>query len=417
MLLSYLDPGSGSALVGTVIAIAGAALFSLKSVFYRIFGGGRRERTDVGLDRGIALFSEGRNYWETFREIVDELIRRRVHFAYYTMDLHDPALLIDSEFMHARLFDVKKVASFQKLAKIKARTLLTTTPNIGTPGYPLARPAGVERLVHMFHAFADISAYHVGSLDCCDTVLSVGLHQEKPIREVERARGLKPKVILPMGLPYFDAMYHGSNLQTRRHAGRQTVLVASSWGAKGLLKEYGTGVIRDLAKAGYEVIVRPHPHSRIVEADFIERCKAETADLPNVVWDFDIVGAESMRRADLLVSDTSSIRFDFAFLYERPVITLDIPRERQLEYEGQFMSEIWADTAAHRISRVLDHASVAEIAKEARTLLPASDGSGGLSASADGSAGSMIRQFRDETIVNLGTSAKAIVDFLQKEVA
>ena len=194
MLLSYLDPGSGSALVGTVIAIAGAALFSLKSVFYRIFGGGRRERTDVGLDRGIALFSEGRNYWETFREIVDELIRRRVHFAYYTMDLHDPALLIDSEFMHARLFDVKKVASFQKLAKIKARTLLTTTPNIGTPGYPLARPAGVERLVHMFHAFADISDYHVGSLDCCDTVLSVGPYQEKPIREVERARGLKPKV-------------------------------------------------------------------------------------------------------------------------------------------------------------------------------------------------------------------------------
>ncbi len=33
-LLAYLDPGSGSALVDTVIAVVGAALYSLKSFFY-----------------------------------------------------------------------------------------------------------------------------------------------------------------------------------------------------------------------------------------------------------------------------------------------------------------------------------------------------------------------------------------------
>lgn len=38
-ILAYLDPGSGSALVGTVIAVAGAALYSLKSFFYRIVRG------------------------------------------------------------------------------------------------------------------------------------------------------------------------------------------------------------------------------------------------------------------------------------------------------------------------------------------------------------------------------------------
>ena len=33
---AYLDPGSGSALVGTLIALAGAGLFSLKSLVYRL---------------------------------------------------------------------------------------------------------------------------------------------------------------------------------------------------------------------------------------------------------------------------------------------------------------------------------------------------------------------------------------------
>ena len=139
LTLAYLDPGSGSALVGTLIALAGAGLFSLKSLVYRLL---RKEPLVNEVEPDIVLFSEGRNYWGTFRLLVEELISRKVHFAYYTLDLHDPVLLIDSDYMHARLFDKNNSASFARLAKVKAMILLATTPNIGTPGYPLKRPAG-----------------------------------------------------------------------------------------------------------------------------------------------------------------------------------------------------------------------------------------------------------------------------------
>ena len=178
LVFAYLDPGSGSALVGTVIAVAGAALYSLKSFFYRLI----RKPTPEELESlknaspDIAIFSEGKNYWGTFREIVDELIDRKIHFGYYTMDLHDPALLIDSDYIHAKLFDHRKVASFHKLSNIKAKVLLATTPNIGTGGYPVKRSPHVMKMIHVFHAFADCSAYHIGSLDNYDTVLTVGPH-------------------------------------------------------------------------------------------------------------------------------------------------------------------------------------------------------------------------------------------------
>ena len=407
MLFAYLDPGSGSALVGTLIAVVGAGLYSLKSFFYRLVRKPTPEEVDAAKNANpdIAIFSEGKNYWGTFREIVDELIARKVHFAYYTMDLHDPALLIDNEYMHSHLFDKNKVASFHKLANIKAKVMLSTTPNIGTPGYPLARPANVGKLVHVFHAFADISAYHVGSLDNYDIVLTVGPHQEKPIREVENSRCLKPKELIPVGLPYFDAQYHSlrsfdtsvsSCLCVKK---TETILVAPSWGAKGLLSEYGTGFIEKLAEAGFKVVVRPHPQSYIAEAAFIDRCKAETAKHPNVVWDDETIGTKSMMASELLISDTSSIRFDYAFLYEKPVITLDIPRERQLEYEGQFMSEIWTDSAAKRLGRVLGHEEVGNVVEIVKEVLE--------SGAAEG-----VKKFRDETITNLGTSAKAVVDEL-----
>ena len=106
-----------------------------------------------------------------------------------------------------------------------------------------------------------------------------------------------------------------------------------------------------------------------------------------------------MLASDLLISDTSSIRFDYAFLYEKPVITLDIPREKQTEYEGQFMSEIWTDSAARRLGRVIGHEDMADIVSIVGDVLSegASDG---------------VRQFRDETITNLGSSVKAVVDEL-----
>ncbi len=405
LTLAYLDPGSGSALVGTLIALAGAGLFSLKSLVYRLL---RKEPLVKEVEPDIAIFSEGRNYWGTFRLLVEELISREVHFAYYTLDLHDPALLIDSDYMHARLFDKNKSASFARLAKIKAKILLATTPNIGTPGYPLKRPTGVEKMAHVFHAFADISAYHIGSVDNYDIVLTVGPHQDKYIHEVESKRGLPPKRLVPMGLPYFDEQFlkkqkDNSSLPPRK--GTKTVLVAPSWGAKGCLREYGMDFVLALAKAGYDVVIRPHPQSFFAELEFIAECQKRTERYSNIAWDSEPVGTKAMEASDVLISDTSSIRFDYAFLYGKPVITLDIPRTSQTEYEGVNMSEIWTDAAAPRLGKVVGKSEIGEIVKIVNGVLntPA--------------AANEVAAFRAATITNLGTSAQAIADFLVKEAA
>lgn len=407
LFFAYLDPGSGSALVGTVIAVAGAALYSLKSLLYRLV---RRQPAASAEPPALAIFSEGRNYWGTWRLIVEELRARGIPFAYYTLDLHDPALLIDDPLMHARLYDKAKAGSYAALARIQAKVLLATTPNIGTPGYPLRRAPGVARLVHVFHAFADVSAYHLGSLDAYDTVLTVGAHQEPYIREVERARGLPAKKMVPVGLPYFDAQYlaradraASAALAAPAEGAAPTVLVAPSWGEKGCLREYGTDFICRLAEAGFDVIVRPHPQSYLAEADFLADCRARTARFPNVSWDDETVGSKAMERSAVLVSDTSSIRFDYAFLYGKPVVTLAIPRTSQAAYEGVHQKSMWTDDAAPRLGRVLDHDTVDSIVPVVREVL-------GQGASDD------VLRFRAETIAHLGTSASAVVDALLAEV-
>ena len=414
MIFAYLDPGSGSALVGTLIAVAGAGLYSLKSFIYRFISkknGDRNSPPSPLAPASIAIFSEGKNYWNTWRLIVEELIARKIHFAYYTMDLHDPALLIDDEHMHSRLYDKDKAASYHKLSNVKAKVLLATTPNIGTPGFPIRRSPNVKKMVHVFHAFADISAYHKGSLDNYDAVLSVGPHQEKYIREVEQARNLTPKTILPVGLPYFDAQYlalaNNRTIEQSNNPNKRTILIAPSWGAKGCLKEYGIGFVKELAEAGCDVIVRPHPQSFIAEAEFMAKCQFETVSYENVVWDMEPVGTASMEKSDVLISDTSSIRFDYAFLYGKPVITLDIPKASQQEYDGSYQTTQWVDDAAPKLGCVLNHETIGSIRGEVERLT---------SAVLHHPGPSLLIAFRDETITNLGASAKAIVDVLVKEV-
>ena len=337
---AYLDPGTGNALVYGLISLASVGAYALKSAFYWLIRKKDHEqpRTAARVDggRSLLIYSEGKNYWGTFRPIVEALIERKVPFRYWTQDVHDPALLIDNEYMDSRYIG-NGSRSWFKLNSAQADIMLATTPNIGTPGYPLLRSPRVGRLIHVWHSIGDFAYawYHKGGLDCYDEVLTAGTYMDEQIRLLEQKRGLTEKTLVPCGVPYLDGMLSkvrdASDDVTA--ADGKTILVAPSWGSKGCLTVYGVDFIADLARAGFRVIVRPHPQSLKVEKALFDSFKEQLAVFPAVSWDEGVDGSAAMRKADLLISDTSSVRMDFALLYERPVITLEMPLADLSEYE------------------------------------------------------------------------------------
>ncbi len=398
LLLGYLDPGSGSALLGTVFAIFGAVLFSLKGIVYRLLG----KDTSPGAKnvKTIAIFSEGKNYWGTFKGIIEELIRRQVPFAYYTYDLYDPALKILSPYMYARLYNREIVSSFVKLSNIEAKVCLATTPNIGTHGYPLKRSKKIGKLVHVFHSADNVDTYTKGSLDHYDAVLMAGNYQASFIRELEAKRNLPTKELVPMGLPYLDDLIETlKTLPPVKNHKTPTILVAPSWGDKGCLKVYGVEFVVELAKAGYHVILRPHPQSYQAEADLVASWKKVTASYPNVEWDSRVRPIESLRIADILISDVSAVRFDYAYIFSRPVITLSVPLVKSEQYEAADLSSIWVDEVAPRIGRVLTKSEISTLPAVVKEML-------------EHSKGLDLKSFRDEMITNYASSVPAIVDYL-----
>lgn len=407
---AYLDPASGNAIASFFIALFGSAIFFIKSIFYKIFS---RSSPEAKLDKGNkneqpmpVIFSEGKTYWTTFRPIVEELINQKVHFRYITLDIYDPGLAIDNVYMHSKRF-AKSRLGFAKIANVESPVMLSTTPNIGSPGFPMERPARVKNLVHVFHALVDLSCYRKGSLDFYDTVLMVGAHEKQAVRLVEKARHLEKKSLIVAGLPCLDDLNRQKEeveLETEsKKTAEKTVLIAPSWGAKGCFSEYGTDFVKTLAATNYRVIIRLHPHSYIFEPDSVERWRNETKDLTNVVWDDNVFGTEAMAQADILISDASSIRFDFAFLYQRPVITLPISKQSRHIFESDYMPETWADTMSEKIGVIVNSDRlhiIDQVVEETITdFTPTKLG-----------------ELRATYVANFGHSAVAIVAYLKEQV-
>jgi hypothetical protein len=129
--------------------------------------------------------------------------------------------------------------------------------------------------------------------------------------------------------------------------------VAPSWGEKNCLGYCGTDFLLWLLEAGYQVILRPHPFSLKAEAAFIHELRGRFALRPSLEFDLNVDGSPSLARADLMISDKSGVRFDFAFLYERPVITLDIPIKNREYFEISELDFVWEEHVETELGPVL----------------------------------------------------------------
>jgi hypothetical protein len=247
------------------------------------------------------------------------------------MDMNDPALDLH-DFSNKNedfsIFKVKFVGSGNKgysaISNLKERNILATTPNIGSPGYPIKKPKNCKNLMHIFHTIG--IGYKKGGLDNYDTIL---LHQSNFVNLFENK-----KVVLT-GLPYLDTLIENAKSMQNDTDGK-TILIASTWGNRGILKSYGSKFILDLANAGYNVIVRPHPYSYVCEKDFIETLQQE---LPGIPFSTEIDNLSVLSKADILISELSGVRFDFYLAFKRPVISLECGKLDEYEH-NEWLVEI-----------------------------------------------------------------------------
>ena len=322
LLVAYIDPGTGSMLFTILVGVLGAGLYSARNALVKLrflLSGGRTvQKEDKRLP--YAIFSEGKRYWNVFGPICEEFEARGVELHYLTASPDDPAL--ERGFQHVKpSFIGEGNRAFAKLNMLQADLLLSTTPGLDV--YQWKRSRDVSWYVHVPHAGNDIVLYRMFGLDYYDAVLLSGDYQIRQIRELETLRAIPAKELRLVGVTYMDRLHRRLAEAGPVPEHPTTVLLAPSWGKSAILSRFGDKMLDALLKSGYQIIVRPHPQSFVSEKEMMADLMARYPDSDRLQWNRDADNFEVLRRSDILISDFSGVIFDFALVFDKPVLYAD----------------------------------------------------------------------------------------------
>ena len=400
MVVLYIDPGTGSMLFSVMIGVVATLYFSFRTIWIKSKGMILGKGAVSSENKKLVIYNEGRQYCNLFTPVVEELIRRKLPFAYLTSYEKDPLLERTAEGAHFEFIGEGNRA-YAKLNLIKADTVLMTTPGLDV--YQLKRSKGVKKYVHLVHMPSDTATYRVFGLDYFDAVLLSGEYQKRDIRYLEKLRGLPEKELVAVGCPYIDILKQ----KHERDSAKEhpfTVLVSPSWGPSSLLSKFGTKLLDPLAGSDFNVIVRPHPQSLIVEKDMIESLKKRYQDKKNFTFDTAPDNYPSLSTADIMISDFSGIIFDYTLIFDKPVIYLSQGFDNRIYDAYDIPYELWQFESLRSFGIELKEADLPNICSI-------------ISNAADSKELSEARaKARSECWANPGKSASAIADYLESSV-
>jgi hypothetical protein len=363
-LFAYLDPGSGSMLFSAVVGIVATLFFVVKGVFFKIL--------DIpsllyGVKKGgkgkhaIVFYSEGPQYWNVFLPVILELDKRGVKTTYLSSKENDPGLNCGFENVEAKCIGDGNKAYFY-LNTLSADICVMTTPGLNV--LQIKRSKGVGRYVHITHSAGGSSGYSTFGVDYYDIVLTGGDGDKEFIKTIENIRGIPEKTVDVIGCTYLDVMRE----RLEKHPGgekpddKTTVLISPTWGSHGLLNKWGKEILGNLLKCSdFNVIIRPHPQSFVAEKKMIEDLMKEYPQQDMIMWDKEADGLNSMRQADIMISDFSGIVYDFVFLFKKPVITFAFGYDRKGRDSMDYPGTPWNLRSLEKIGKTIEEKEIENI--------------------------------------------------------
>lgn len=394
----YIDPGTGAMLFSIVTGLLSVGWYHARKLKVKLkyLAPGKKTNTDDIIP--LVIFSEGKRYWPVFEPVVRELDARNFPVTYMTSSPDDPALTASYPHLHAEFIGEGNKA-FAKLNILKAKIVLSTTPGLDV--YQWKRSKDVKCYIHLPHGANDhTTGYRMFGLDFYDVILNSGEYQVEAMRELEQLRGESEKEAVMVGVPYMDEM-----MQRLEHAPElpphpRTVLVAPTWGPSSIFSKYGAQIIEALRKTGYHIILRPHPQSFTADKALIDELMEKYPDSDDLEWNRDADNFDVLNRSDIMISDYSGVIFDFAFVFDKPVICADTKMNTDPLDAWWLKKPLWAVDALPRIGPSLTEDSLPKI-KELIDL-----------ALDDRSYTESRHEAREETWMYRGEGAKRAADYL-----
>ncbi len=272
----------------------------------------------------LVFYSEKNGFYKYYKNIIEEIIHRtNITIHYITGDPEDEVFGLESEQFKPYYIGENRLIIL--MMKLEADIMVMTTPDL--ENFQLKR-SYVKKDIEYIYVPHDVNSanltFHKDALDHFDTIFASGPKNKTELLEREEKYKLPQKRIVEWGSSVIDNMAAAYEKLPAVQGDRKTILIAPSWQKDNILDSCIEQILDALKTSAYRIIVRPHPqYVRHFEARIDALAAKYKEDGIEVQKDFS--SNSTVYTADLLVTDWSSIAYEYAFSTLKPVLFINTP--------------------------------------------------------------------------------------------
>ena len=266
----------------------------------------------------FVFFSESKFYREHFKDLILELKKRdQSNIIFVTMDQDDikyfkeyVKIFLISNFIILKLFFIL----------LKCRFMIMTLPDLGNH---IIKSKNCDFYVYFYHALGSThKIYTKEAFKNYEIIFTNGEYQSKELRKAEIKYNFPRKEIVNVGYFFLDHLKKKENLNIKE---KNNILFAPSWNynEKNLFNDYSLLIISKLLTNNFSVTFRPHPEHYKRSKKIIKKIINTYADEKNFTIDKNFSNIKSLEKANILITDNSSIVFEYLLIFKRPIIYIN----------------------------------------------------------------------------------------------
>lgn len=275
----------------------------------------------------LVFYSEKNGFYKYFQNIIETLLEKSdVVINYITSDPNDKVFEMESERFKPYYIGENKLIVL--MMKMEADIVVMTTPDLESFHIKRSLVRKDNEYIYVPH---DVNSpnltFRKEALDHFDTIFSSGPLCTKEIRKREEKYRLPERRIIEWGSGVIDNMIRSYDAMDQREKAVREILIAPSWQKDNILSSCIEEILENLEGHGYRIIVRPHPQFVRHDADRLEylRGKFHMDERDDMEMQTDFSSNSTVYQADIVITDWSSIAFEYSFATLKPSLFINTP--------------------------------------------------------------------------------------------
>ncbi|MBO4812794.1 membrane protein insertase YidC [Candidatus Saccharibacteria bacterium] len=352
-------------------------------------------------NKHLVFYSESNGFYKYYEGIIEYILdNTNIIIHYITSDYNDQIFELAKTNKHIKPYYIEEKKLITLMMKMDADVVVMTMPDINN--YHIKRSYIRKDIEYIYlpHGIDSLNlTMRKGSMDNYDSVLVTGKYQREECEKTDKLNNLNRKII-SCGYPLLDDMIRDYKKEKKKKTSSKTIMIAPSWQKDNIIDLCLDEILKKLKGKDYRVIVRPHPQQVRHMKDAFEKMK-EKYDGTNIVIQTDFSSTDSVFNSDLLITDWSSIGYEYAFTTEKPVLSIETPMKIMNPDYKKIKVEpfnIWAREEIGKILKVKDikkiDAAIDEMLKNSSKYQK------------------KISALKKDSVYNLGKSAEISADYI-----